>query len=77
MFPIDISGFPQEEHGLTAEQFLRRLPPVGWRGADCTSGQTVGRADRVTVFLDRSWPSLPVSSSGSPSTQLNRNFERR
>ena len=53
MFPIDISGFPQEEYGLTAEQFLRRLPPVGWRGADCTSGQTVGRADRVTVFLDR------------------------
>ncbi len=53
MFPIDISGFPQEESELTAEQFLRRLPPVGWRGADCTSGQTIGRSDRLTVFLDR------------------------
>jgi hypothetical protein len=53
MFPIDVTGFPEQEYGLTAEQFLRRLPPLGWRGAECTSGQVIGRSDRVTVFLDR------------------------
>jgi hypothetical protein len=53
MFPIDVSGFPEQEYGLTAEQFLKRLPPLGWRGAECTSGQMVGGSDRVTVFLDR------------------------
>jgi len=53
VFPIDISGFPEQECGLTAERFLQRLPPLGWRGAECTSGQMIGRADRVTVFLDR------------------------
>jgi hypothetical protein len=53
VFPINISGFPEQEYGLTAEAFLRRLPPLGWRGADCTSGQLIGRSDRLTVYLDR------------------------
>lgn len=39
--------------GLSWEEMLTRMPPLGWAGGECPSGQLVAEAERVVAVVDR------------------------